>query len=273
MRFDTWEMVVQPLLAEHFSLQGQSGFCVLPSYTQIARTSLFAGCLPSSWLGYKGTATKDEAILVAQNLGLTAQEAKKKLRFVTEADTTKSRMIMGFTDAEAADVNVLIYPISDECHEFRGDLAAFNNKIRTEILGDKSQGVRGILDDLLRRIRPEDTVLVTSDHGFTELLTCDAVVVSDHEAQTAGRILQEDVSYRCDGRRYRALAGCGATVVPQRRLKIDASVLARWVFFSGNRCSRLPVETSDGERGPSGTGRSERTRHRGARRRRCCLRA
>ena len=196
MRFDTWEAVVQPLLAEHFGLQGQSSFCVLPSYTQIARTSLFAGCLPSSWLGYKGAATKDEATLVAQNLGLTAQEAKKKLRFVTEADTTKSRMIMGFTDAEAADVNILIYPISDECHEFRGDLAAFNNKIRTEILGDKSQGIRGILDDLLRRIRPEDTVLVTSDHGFTELLTNDVAVVSDQDAQNAGRVPQEDVRYR-----------------------------------------------------------------------------
>jgi hypothetical protein len=68
MRIDTWEAVVQPLLAEHFSLQGESGFCVLPSYTQIARTSLFAGRLPDNWIGYKGAVTKDEATLVDQKL-------------------------------------------------------------------------------------------------------------------------------------------------------------------------------------------------------------
>ena len=33
MRFDTWETVVQPILAEHFAIEGQPCFCVLPSYT------------------------------------------------------------------------------------------------------------------------------------------------------------------------------------------------------------------------------------------------
>jgi hypothetical protein len=196
MRFDTWETVVQPLLAEHFAIAGQPCFCVLPSYTQVARTSLFAGCLPSEWRSYRGTSTKNEATLVARNLGLTQQEVKTRLRFVTEADTTRARMLMGFTDAEARQVNVLIYPISDECHEFRGDLTAFNNKIRTEILGDRTQGVRGILDDLLRRIRPDDTVLVTSDHGFIELLSPDARLVSQAEVARAGRTLQDDVRFR-----------------------------------------------------------------------------
>jgi len=196
MRFDTWETVVQPILAEHFAIEGQPCFCVLPSYTQVARTSLFAGCLPSEWRSYRGTRTKNEATLVARNLGLTQQEVKTRLRFVTEADTTRARMMMGFADTDAQDVNVLIYPISDECHEFRGDLTAFNNKIRTEILGDRAQGVRGILDDLLRRIRPDDTVLVTSDHGFIELLSPDAILVTQTEAARADRTLQDDVRFR-----------------------------------------------------------------------------
>jgi hypothetical protein len=196
MRFDTWETVIQPILAEHFAIESRPCFCVLPSYTQVARTSLFAGCLPHEWRGYRGSPTKNEATLVARNLGLTQQETKTKLRFVTEADTTKARMMMGFADADAREVNVLIYPISDECHEFRGDLTAFNNKIRTDLLGDRAQGVRGILDDLLRRIRPEDTVLVTSDHGFIELLTPDAILVTQAEAVRVGRTLQDDVRFR-----------------------------------------------------------------------------
>jgi len=195
MRFDTWEQIVQPILAEHFTIESRPCFTVLPSYTQVARTSLFAGCLPTEWRGYKGNPTKDEEILLARNLGLTHQE-RSKLRFITEADTAKARMSMGFADSDAKEINLLIYPISDDCHDFRGDLALFNNKIRTEILGDKTQGVRGILDDLLRRVRPEDTVLATSDHGFAELLGGDSVVVTEDEVKRAGRTLQDDVRFR-----------------------------------------------------------------------------
>jgi hypothetical protein len=75
----------------------------------VARTSLFAGCLPSEWRGYTGRPTKNETTLVACNLGLTQQEVKTRLRFVTEADTNKARMMMGFADTDAQDVNVLIY--------------------------------------------------------------------------------------------------------------------------------------------------------------------
>jgi hypothetical protein len=196
MRFDTWDTVVQPILAEHFEVKGQACFCILPSYTQVARTSLLAGCLPSDWKGYKGMPTSDESTLVARNLGLTAQEAKTKLRFLTEADTGKARMMLGFEDQRAAPLNVLIYPVSDECHDFRGDLAAFNNTIQVAMRGDKKQGVRGILDDLLRRIRPEDTVMVVSDHGFTELLGTHGVLVTQSEAAANGRDLQADVRWR-----------------------------------------------------------------------------
>jgi len=103
---------------------------------------------------------------------------------------------LGFVDQDAAPLNVLIYPVSDECHEFRGDLAAFNNTIRVTMLGDKNQGVRGILDDLLKRIRPEDTVMVLSDHGFTELLGTHGVPVTQSEAVANGRDLQADVRWR-----------------------------------------------------------------------------
>src|ERR1017187_8744158 len=150
MRYDTWEDVVQPLLGEHFTISGEPRFCALPSYTLYARTSLLAGTTASSWAASKSAASRDEAALFAKNIGLAAHEVKAKLRFVTDADTTKARAVLGFTDKAAKPVNVLIYPISDECHAYRGDLAAFNNKIRQDILGDRATGIRGILDDLLR---------------------------------------------------------------------------------------------------------------------------
>jgi hypothetical protein len=150
MRFDSWEQVVRPILAEFLQVQDQPSFCLLPSYTEIARTGLLAGGTSSEWKGFKGAFSQDEAQLFAVNMGLTAQEAKTKLHYVTGADTTKARKKLTFTDKDAPLLNVLIYPISDEeAHDFDGDLAALNSVIRTKMLGDKVAGIRGVLDDLI----------------------------------------------------------------------------------------------------------------------------
>lgn len=196
MRFDSWEQVVRPILAEFFQVQDQPCFCLLPSYTEIARTGLLAGGTPSEWKGFKGAFSQDEAQLFAVNMGLTAQEAKTKLRYVTGADTTKARKKL-FTDKDAPLLNVLIYPISDEeAHDFDGDLAALNSVIRTKMLGDKVTGIRGVLDDLLKRIGPDDVVVLTSDHGFKELLHGEAVTVADAEAAKAARTPEDSIRWR-----------------------------------------------------------------------------
>jgi hypothetical protein len=197
MRLDTWEQVVRPLLAVDFKVDDQPCYCVLPSYTEIARTGLLAGDVPSEWKGFKGAFSRDEAQLFALSMGLTAQEMKTKFRYVTGADTTKARKKLGFADKDAPLLNVLIYPISDEeAHDFEGDLASLNNVIRTKLLGDKSAGVRGILDDLLKRIGPDDLVVLSSDHGFKELLQGDAVAVTEAEAKKAGKTMEESIRWR-----------------------------------------------------------------------------
>ena len=197
MRFDSWERIIKPVLAEFFEIQDKPYFCVLPSFTGFARTSLFAGALPSEWKGFKGSFSNNEEQLFAVNMGLNAQDAKEKVRFVVEADTTKARAKLNFADKETRLLNVLIYPVSDDaCHEFGGDLATFNNKIRADMVGNQSDGVRGILDDLLKRIGAEDTVLLSSDHGFVELLPGDSVEVSKAEASKADVTLESSVHWR-----------------------------------------------------------------------------
>ncbi len=196
MRYDTWETVVQPLLGEHFTISGGPRFCLLPSYTLYARTSLLAGVPPSSWTAGKAATSRDEAALFAKNIGLAAHEVKDKLRFVTDADTTKARAMLGFTDESAKPVNVLIYPISDECHDYKGDLASFNGKIRQDILGDPTTGIRGVLDDLLQRVRPGDLVFATSDHGFIELPPDTSLVVNQAEIAANGAKVADTIYYR-----------------------------------------------------------------------------
>lgn len=197
MRYDTWRLVVRPLLTEHFEVADDRPlFCVAPSYTTIARTSLLAGAPPPEWKGFQGQPTDNEANLAAVNLGLSAQEAKAKFRLLTDAETLKARAKLASADSDAKLVNVLIYGISDDCHDFHGDLGAFHQKIRSDLLGDKAHGVAGILDDLLRRIQPADDVVVVSDHGFIELLAGDGITVSAAEVAAAGRSLKDDVRWR-----------------------------------------------------------------------------
>jgi hypothetical protein len=197
MRFDTWRFVVKPLLSEHFTnLDDRPHFCVPPSFTTVARASLLAGSGPKQWQGFQGQWTGDEFTLAARNFGLTQPEAKAKLRLQKEAETLKARGKLNHPDAEASTVNILIYSISDECHDFYGDFGSFQEKIRHDFLGNSAKGVGGILDDLLRRIGPKDEVVVVSDHGFTELLTGDACVVTAGEATAAGRNLKDDLQWR-----------------------------------------------------------------------------
>lgn len=179
MRYDTWEEVVRPAFSGHFEIEAEPCFAVLPTFTLYARSSLLGGCLPGEGVNNQGETTTNESILVAKNLGLFPEEAKTRLRLVTDAETTAALMKVGFKDKDVRDVNVLIYPVSDDCHDFNGDLAAFNHHIRAVIIGDKTQGVRGILDDLQVRVRPEDTLLLTSDHGFIELLRPQALPVAE----------------------------------------------------------------------------------------------
>ena len=235
MRFDSWETVVKPLLAEHFEVKDAPYFCVLPSFTAYARTGLLAGALPTDWKGFKGGYSDSEQQLFAINMGLTVQEAKTKLRFVTEADTTKARAKLAFTDKDAALLNVLIYPVSDAaCHEFGGDLASFNNKIRSDIVGNKSEGVRGILDDLLKRIGPQDTVVLTSDHGFVELLPGDGVEVAEAEAAKVGKTLEATVRWRyIEG--FAPANVPGAVAVSVGSEAVWMATARQWFYREGNK--------------------------------------
>jgi len=192
MRYDTWVEVVQPLLGQHFTISGNPRFCTLPSYTLYARRSVLAGGPPATWAKGKKAASRLEETLFAENLGLAKTDTKDKLRLLTDADTNKARTKFSHKESPPRPFNVLIYPISDECHDYRGDLAAFNDKIRLEIVGNRDTGVRGILDDLLRRVKPGDIVLATSDHGFIELPPTHAVVVG----QSGEAELSDSIFYR-----------------------------------------------------------------------------
>jgi hypothetical protein len=197
MRYDTWDAVIRPLLTEHFQVVSgldRAYFSLLPSKTDIARRGLLAAAIGKDWKNYSGFPTKDERVLAARAVGVPKHEFDVKVRFVAEAETTDARAKMGYSPDELRDVNVLIYPISDDLGHYHNDtLASLNEKIRSQLVSQ--QGMRGIIDDLRSRVQPTDLVLITSDHGFQELFPEDGVTISAAKLYKQGKS-EEDVAYR-----------------------------------------------------------------------------
>jgi hypothetical protein len=162
MRWDTWQRVVKPRLLELFEMKTpeKAYLSLLPSWTPIARTGLLAGWPPAEWLGPEGHPTRDQGLLAARFFEIPAGERDAKLQFYSgmESDRTYRQL-----DREHRyPWNVLIFNISDDgLHQERGDLVALNAKIKTQ-LDDVMQTLGGLVGS-------EDTLVVSSDHGFVEL--------------------------------------------------------------------------------------------------------
>jgi hypothetical protein len=162
MRWDTWQRVVKPRLLQQFemSVPEKAYLSLLPSWTPIARTGLLAGRPPAEWLGLDGRPTRDQGLLAARFFELPAGERDAKLQFYSGMESDRT---YGQLDPERPyPYNVLIFNISDDgLHKERGDLVALNEGIETKL--------NGIMLTLTRLVGPEDTVVVSSDHGFVEL--------------------------------------------------------------------------------------------------------
>lgn len=189
MRWDTWEQVVKPRLLESFELSQEKAYLsLLPSWTQIARTGLLAGQLPSHWRGYRGTFTADQLVLAARLLDLPEDDARTELRFFSRMENESAGEL---DPTERLPYNVLIFNVSDDnIHHLKGGLDAVNQVVG-QLLG-------GILDMLNTLVKPGDTVILASDHGFTELDrgAC-STVRDDARWQRYAEGGRNPVSYRC----------------------------------------------------------------------------
>ena len=171
MRYDTWQKVVKPCLLQRFEVKREKSYLsVLPSWTRIARTALIAGQSPDQWRGYRKTVTFNPEILAGVFFDLPESGYARQLRFYSglESDRTTSQ----FDRQKRYPYNVLVFNISDDdLHKQREHIGALNENVEA--------AVRRIMDFLEGLIRLDDTVIVSSDHGFTELDPEDAVLIKD----------------------------------------------------------------------------------------------
>jgi hypothetical protein len=174
MRWDTWARHVKPRLLERFEfvVPEKAYLCLLPSWTGVARTGLLAGKPPAGWRSYEGHYTTDQEQLVSRLLDLPQRTRDRLLRFYSGMES--DRQYGQLDPNERLPHNVLIYNLSDDnLHSQRGNLIALNETV-DRLLDDVFQ----VLDNL---IRESDTVVVSSDHGFVELVEGDEAIIAEDE--------------------------------------------------------------------------------------------
>jgi len=171
MRYDSWERVVKPRLLERYSLDWERAYLsLLPSWTGVARTGLLSGKPPEAWRSYRGRVTLNQEMLAARLFGLSEAERRRRLRFYSgmESDRTQRQL----DPRQRLPYNVLVFNVSDDnLHALRGDLVALNATVNSLL--------DGILETLDRLVQPDDTLVVTSDHGFVELEPDQSVTIHD----------------------------------------------------------------------------------------------
>lgn len=171
MRYDTWEQVVKPRLRERYTVEWERPYLsLLPSWTGIARTGLLAGKTPDGWRSYQGNFSQDQQVLAARLLGLSENDYRDRIRFYSQMDSDRTWRQL---DPERRfPYNILVFNVSDDnLHAIRDNLVALNRVVES-LLGD-------ILTTLDALVQPDDTLIITSDHGFVELEPDQQVVIRD----------------------------------------------------------------------------------------------
>jgi len=181
MRLDSWDLFVWPRLRELFEIEGEGQLylATLPTVTDISRVAFFAGKLPPFWKDYANHHTSDHNILLSRHLGLGRDESKKKVKILGRVEEKTEQTEFEF---EPAQYCAMIFNLSDDwIHHETGSLIRVN-----DIIQDKFEKL--VIPELRYRIRPDDIVVVTSDHGFIELRSDSMQKVKD--------IPNENVMYR-----------------------------------------------------------------------------
>jgi hypothetical protein len=171
MRFDTWEAVVKPCLQQVFEIKKEKPYLSpLPSWTSIARTSIMAGKTPDLWKGYHNNFTYNQALLAGKFFNLQENQYQQKLRFYSGMESDRINNQLDRT--KRYPYNILVFNISDDdLHKQRDHIGALNENIKSAM-----DRILHFLDGLILK---DDTVIITSDHGFMELDPGYAIVVKD----------------------------------------------------------------------------------------------
>ena len=163
MRLDAWDLVIRPILEDHFQIEEKLYLTSLPSITDIARIALIAGTTPDQWKNTSGMPIKNHNFLAAKKFNIPQNHRDQELKIIVRSETVEGQLKLGLGKEDAKKYNILIYNVSDDwIHNWRDDIASLNDFIQKTLM-------ESVIPDLKSRINPQDIVVLSSDHGFVEL--------------------------------------------------------------------------------------------------------
>lgn len=194
LRFDQWKMI-QPIFAESFRIHEEDSFySILPTATQYARNSIFAGMLPIDiqkqhpdyWKNDDEEGGKnmfEEALLATQLKRLGKSDIKFSYTKITHHQDAQ-KLVDNMHNLLQNDLNVIVYNFVDMLSHARTEM-----EVLKELAGDETS-YRSItaswfehspLHQALKKIATKNIqLIVATDHGSTRVKT-PAKVVGDRQ--------------------------------------------------------------------------------------------
>lgn len=202
MRYDQWK-VMQPIIAEYFKTETEELYCsILPTATQYARNSFFAGLLPSEiekrypkhWLNDEDEGGKNmhEEFFMMEQLKRLGKDYKTSYTKVTNHQAGK-KLVENIPNLMSNKFNAIVYNFVDMLSHARTEMEVIRE------LADDEKAYRSItvswlqhspLIDIIRQISEKKARLIlTTDHG-TIRVTEPSKIIGDRNTNTNLRYKQ-----------------------------------------------------------------------------------
>jgi CheY-like chemotaxis protein len=208
LRFDQWK-IIQTEISDYFNIDDDIFYSILPTATQYARNSIFAGLMPSEinklypdiWLNDEEDGNKNDHEEELLKLQLKRQGLDKKVYYDKIFNNKQGQKIVdNLSQILDNDLITIVYNFIDILSHARTEMQmvkelAINDSAYRSIT--KSWFEHSSLKTLLKRLSEEDIkVVITTDHGTVKVNNA-IKVVGDRNTTTNLRYKQgRNLSYK-----------------------------------------------------------------------------
>ncbi len=196
LRYDQWK-IIQPLIEQYFRVENDSiYYSILPTTTQYARNSLFAGLMPNEirrkYRNYwteeheEGSKNQFEKELLQEQLRRHGKKSTVSYNKILNLNAGR-KLFENISNLMNTDLNVIVYNFIDMLSHARTEMEIIRE------LADNESSYRSLmlswfehssLFDIIKYLATKDvTVLITTDHGSVRV-TNPVKIVGDKNVNT-----------------------------------------------------------------------------------------
>jgi len=246
LRFDQWR-ILRPLITGSFRVEEEETYySILPTATQYARNSMFAGLMPLEieknypqyWINEseEGSKNKFEGELLAENLKRCGIDASMNYQKVTNLGKGK-KLAESLINLQHNDLNVLVYNFVDMLSHARTDMEVIRE------LADDEPAYRSLtrswfehspLWDIIKQLKDKAwsgvKLIITTDHGTIRVRE-PSKVIGDRNTSTNLRYKQGK-NLRYENREVYDIANPDDILLPKQNISTKYIFAKEQFFFA-----------------------------------------